>query len=94
MLRRCVVAVALLVPAVAEDKTPTPKIDYKLQFELRTLEMQMQSLEIRARELKARLDEKAAAAQAFCGAGYSLSLDQQSLEYVCVAAPAKDEKKK
>ncbi len=58
-----------------------PAIDYKLQFEARTVAWQMDKLQQRYADLMARMQQACA--------GASVGIDPQTLEYRCLApAPA------
>lgn len=91
---RTVLALLLLSGIGASDEPvgkPAPKIDYKLQFEMRTAEMQYQAAQFRLREADTAAKAKADELQRICGDDFTLGVDQKTTEYVCqpkAAAPS------
>lgn len=65
-------------------QTPPPKIDYRLQFEVRTLEAQILRLESQARKLADKVEARVAEMRSACGASFSLIVDSETGEFRCV----------
>jgi Skp family chaperone for outer membrane proteins len=74
----------LFLNGVVEADTPKV-IDYKLQFEMRTLELQQKHLQAQMEDIKKQITEKVKQLQTACE-DKKVSLNEQ-LEFVCVENP-------
>jgi len=87
-MNRLIIAFALAGVSLSAE---TPKVDYKLQFEARTLEMQAQKLQGAVDKKLAEFSGKVDEMRKACGASI-LSLDPQTAEYICLPAPKPEQK--
>jgi hypothetical protein len=83
----------VLFAAEAGNKTKEPAapvLEYKIQFEMRTLEMQYKAAQDQLKEIGDKLNAKFNDLKTACGKDHIPSIDSKTAEYVCVAPPKID----
>lgn len=81
------VLVCLLQAQTTKKETKPPAIDYKLQFETRTLESRYNLLALQLQQIKADREQKMYEMQKICGDGFSVVTRGNMDEYVCEPSP-------